>query len=322
MPADDFELGRIYDRDEIFERWGGSRYSGIAPCRETPNVLIFSDPFKGEAFGYIDNLRVEDDGGPLVRYTGEGREGPQKMSKGNAAIQNHVKDGRALRLFEAVGTVKHSAKRLHKYLGEYRFDGFHYAEAPDVNKQLRDVIVFELRPVGVTAEPEIDAALIPPGIIYEDLHSKAQVAEATTSSLIDPEANLVESLVRKASEESEVWRREAHLVDRFKAFLEAQQHEVKRCKIRIADPPTTLLSDLFDVTAQVLYEAKGRADRNSIRLAIGQLFDYQRHLDPKPAALAILLPEAPSPDLQALIESVGITLVYEDNGTFIGWPVT
>jgi hypothetical protein len=81
------------------------------------------------------------------------------------------------------------------------------------------------------------------------------------------------------------------------------------------------LTDLFDVSAKVLYEAKGRVDRNSIRLAIGQLLDYRRHIDPEPEALAILLPKAPHDDLKDLIESVDIKLVFEEDGRFVGWPV-
>ena len=70
----------------------------------------------------------------------------------------------------------------------------------------------------------------------------------------------------------------------------------------------------------VLYEVKSSSSRDSIRFAIGQLFDYRRHLRPEPARLAILLPEAPEKDLRELIESVGISLVYEEGDTFVGRP--
>lgn len=326
MTDPEFELGRIYDRDEIHSNWGGSRYSGIAHSRKTPNVMIFSDPPKGRRYGYIDDLALYDDEGPLVRYTGEGRAGEQKPTNGNAAILNHHEDGRAIRLFEAVGYVNGSSARLHRYLGEYQVDlsNTHiYSEAPDENGELRKVIVFQLRPVGPTVEPSIEMVPVMPGITYTDFHEAAEPepVEVLASKLVEPENNAASAFVRKAIEETVVRRREAELVDRFRALLEADGHEVKRCQIPIPGLNAMLLSDLFDVSDNVLYEAKGQADRNSIRLAIGQLFDYRRYIDPGPAALAILLPEAPHDDLKHLIESVGLELVYEEKGRFVGWPV-
>ncbi|MFC3495010.1 hypothetical protein [Glycomyces rhizosphaerae] len=323
----EFELGRTYDRDEIVENWGGSRYSGIAHSRKTPNVMIFSDPPKGRTYGYIDHLALYDGEGPLVRYTGEGRVDDQKMTPGNAAILNHHEDGRSLRLFEAVGYVGKSAARLHRYLGEYQVDlptTHIISEAPDENGKLRKVIVFQLRPVGPTAEPSVDSMPVVPGISYTDFHSVTEVepVEVITSKLVELENNAASAIVRKAVEETEVRRREAELVDRFRAYLEGEGHEVKRCQIPIPGLNAVLLSDVFDVADKILYEAKGQADRNSIRLAIGQLFDYQRHIDPQPAALAILLPEAPNEDLKSLIASVGIELVFEEDGQFVGWPVS
>jgi hypothetical protein len=324
--APEFELGRIYDRDEIQANWGGSRYSGIAHSKQTPNVMIFSDPPKGRPYGYIDNLALYDDVGPLVHYTGEGRVGDQKLTKGNAAILNHHGDGRAIRLFEAVGYIEGSDARLHKYLGEYQVDlsNTHIVlEAPDENGEPRKVIVFRLRPVGPTAEPSIESVLVPPGITYTDVHEAAgeSVTESIASKLVEPENNVASAFVRKAIEETEIFRREAGLVDRFRAYLEADGHKVKRCQIPIPGLTAVLLSDLFDVSDNILYEAKGKADRNSIRLAIGQLLDYQRHIDPKPSKMAILLPEAPQDDLRQLIKSVGIELVYQEDGQFLGWPV-
>jgi hypothetical protein len=130
----------------------------------------------------------------------------------------------------------------------------------------------------------------------------------------------VKEFLRKATAEAVVERREGALVDRFEAFLGEQQHVAKRWFVSPRGHRSGFQTDLFDVTDHVLYEAKGKADRNSVRMAIGQLFDYRRSIEPTPL-LAILLPEAPKPDVRDLIESVGISLVYEANGSFVGWPV-
>ena len=51
----------------------------------------------------------------------------------------------------------------------------------------------------------------------------------------------------------------------------------------------------------MLYEAKGSAERMSIRLALGQVLDYGRYVEG--SRLAILLPEAPAADLVELLEA-------------------
>ncbi|MFE2520437.1 hypothetical protein [Streptomyces mirabilis] len=70
-----------------------------------------------------------------------------------------------------------------------------------------------------------------------------------------------------------------------------------------------------------LYELKGSSSRNAVRMAIGQLLDYRRHVPPKDARLVVVLPERPEDDLADLIESAGMGLVYEDGDKFVGWPV-
>jgi 5-methylcytosine-specific restriction protein A len=324
----ELELGRLYDRDVLVEVWGGSRYSGIAPSAKTKNVLLFTDPEEGVKHGYVDNLNLYDDVGPLVWYTGAGDDVDQTFVKGsdNYRLLHHRDQGRALRLFQAAGLIEGTQAKWQKYLGEYALDeSTPYFERlmPVKPHGHRIVFVFQLRPVGPVAEPSIDYVTLPRGTVYRELHPapERRAIMKTSCRLVEPERNLGAPIVRRPTEAVEVRRGEAELSDRFRAFLQAQGHNVMRCEIGIAGQVAVLLSDLFDETAKVLYEAKGTAERNAIRLAIGQLFDYRRHAEPRPQALAILLPEAPEADLQDLLESVGIALVYEENGAFVGWPV-
>src|SRR5207245_8149606 len=66
--------------------------------------------------------------------------------------------------------------------------------------------------------------------------------------------------------------------------------------------------DLIDTTAQVIFEAKGTATREAVRMAIGQLADYGRFAPN--AKRAILLPSRPRTDLEALGQSVGIAFTW------------
>jgi hypothetical protein len=90
---------------------------------------------------------------------------------------------------------------------------------------------------------------------------------------------------------------------------------VKGKRIRPPGEYQWLRADLIDVTAAELYEAKGVTTRDSVRLAIGQLYDYSRFVPGH--SVAVLLPTRPSDDLIALLTSLSISCVYESTpGSF------
>jgi 5-methylcytosine-specific restriction protein A len=116
-------------------------------------------------------------------------------------------------------------------------------------------------------------------------------------------------------------RREAELDEQFRAFMEPTGHELLRFQIKIkGQQQSGMLTDLYDKTAHVLYELKASPERNSVRMAIGQLLDYRRHVDPSDPTLAILLPSEPDDDIKALLSDLNIALVYAAGATFTGVP--
>ena len=63
-----------------------------------------------------------------------------------------------------------------------------------------------------------------------------------------------------------------------------------------------------------LIEAKPDADKGSIRIAIGQLFDYARHRTRQPATdLVVLTIPSPAPDYIDLLNDLGITAIWFDD---------
>jgi hypothetical protein len=67
---------------------------------------------------------------------------------------------------------------------------------------------------------------------------------------------------------------------------------------------------------RALIEAKATASRDSIRLAIGQLYDYARFIKPRPA-LALLVGDKPADDLLDLLKERKITPIWQKgNGDF------
>lgn len=135
-------------------------------------------------------------------------------------------------------------------------------------------------------------------------HSRVQVVET------DVEAQNVEEFqVVPPDQVIEANRREQTLVRAYQAHLTDQGHCVKKNSYKQPGYRSPLSCDLIDATDQVLYEAKGDVRRESVRMAIGQLFDY-RQFEPGSMSFAVLLPRKPTEDLIELLHSVGVSAVW------------
>ncbi|TFE55068.1 hypothetical protein E3E14_06010 [Streptomyces sp. ICN441] len=316
--------GEITTRAAMKDVFGGGPQGGIITTTTSPNVLIYTDHDAGAVFGYKDGwLDEEDERGRVFEYTGAGTEGDQtflgRKGVGNKAILQHVDDGNALRLFMAAGKVPGSGTKWQRYVGEFELDAeqpYVIRQALDKHKALRKVIVFRLRPMGPVHHDEHD--VIPKA---EKTVAVPVPADVTTSSMVEPEAHKTGSAKRSAVPKTNVERRESELAEAYEAFLKGLGREVGRFQIKPKGSTSTLLTDLYDATAHVLYEAKGTARRDAVRMAIGQLLDYRRHISPVDPHVAILLPERPQQDLCDLLAAEGIALVYRDGDSFVGGPV-
>ena len=297
-PSWDIDVGEHLTREQRRERFGGALYGGIQPSAQSPNVFVYADPERSAEIYPYDGW-TED--GQTFLYTGEGRHGDQQLTKGNRAILKHQTQGRSLRVFVADGTVEGSNEKRHLYLGEFAVDAdapYTQEPAPDDDGEPRSVYVFRLRPVG-------------------ECLRRPQDASGTGDAPTEPEAQLVDAEQRQqaeyavaGSESKTALRREAELVGRYETYLQGLGHDVGRWRIRPAGELWTLVTDTYDATDEILYEAKGSTTRDAIRRAIGQLFDYRRHIDVDGLELAVLLPSRPSDDLLDLLSSLDIVCVY------------
>ncbi|GAA4506708.1 hypothetical protein GCM10023191_064180 [Actinoallomurus oryzae] len=322
MTDEPIEPGLVTTRSDMKDLFGGSEYSGgIVPSSSTPNVLIYSDPKAGEQSGYFDGWLPDDDYGPLFEYTGHGQEDQTftgTKGNGNRAVLLHIDQGRALRVFKACGTVRGSNTKLQRYIGKFQLDAdqpYVVREAPNKQGKKRRVIVFRMRPDGPYVQ--LDEDTIPTAVETQSLTVPANV---TTAAIVEPETNKKTASQRSASPKTQAERREAKLSDQFQEFMATHGHSMMRFQLQVKGMASTLLTDLYDTTAHVLYELKGSSSRESVRMAIGQLLDYRRHVNPSNPALAILLPEEPHDDLKDLLHAVDVTLVYWDGTTFIDVP--
>ncbi|MFC7406396.1 hypothetical protein [Georgenia alba] len=305
--------GDYLTREERRARYGGALFGGIEPSRKTPNLFVYSDPAAGEAYGY--NFDGWDDVGDVFLYTGEGHFGDQMLRDGNKALLNHKADGRALRLFVADGIVAGTASKNHIYIGEFEIDldaPYIRADAPGTDGEMRSVLVFRLRPVSGALRREKDLSVSTVTNALQDSTKivARNIPDLAVVSHVAPEAIKDDRFDIDSFPGGYGFRREARLVADFRKHLEQQGHEVLRHQITPPDSIGMLYTDLYDALSNVLYEAKGTATREAVRLAIGQLFDYRRYIHPKPQ-LSILLPVDPGRDIIGLLSELGIGCVVQ-----------
>jgi hypothetical protein len=290
IEASEFDLtpGDRLLRKELHERWGGRQQGGISPSRTTPNIFIFWNPAVGEKHGYYDEVRSDG----RFYYTGAGQYGDQRMKDANLALLNHAASGRSVRLFAgAGGEVEYVAE-----LEIDQTDPYYETEAPETDDgPLRRVFVFRF-----------DVLQGSP----RGARSRLEEAFGNTVEDVPVEARWTEKFfVRPSGDEYEAERREQALVLDAQSFLRSRGADVSRLKIVPPGERRPIFCDLFDRTHKVLIEAKGSVTRESIRMAIGQLVDYQRFAPPG-TRLAILLPERPREDLRDLLSAAGVGLIF------------
>lgn len=129
------ELGSVYRRAHLNDRFGGNRMSGIVASPKEPVVLLFHTKEPSQQF-YKDGF--DKDG--IYWYSGEGTRGDMNWTPANRAIRDHMSEGKDLLLFERVQRVNglwclvHTMRYL-KHQEEIR---------PDKEGKSRRAIVFGL----------------------------------------------------------------------------------------------------------------------------------------------------------------------------------
>ncbi|WTO35916.1 hypothetical protein OG399_16720 [Streptomyces achromogenes] len=340
MPSEDLELkpGLETTRLDLAVAFGGpeakkrASQPGIVPMRATNKLFVFSDPHKSKEHGYnFDGWSEGDDLGPVFDYTGTGPIGDQKIDGLNGTLLDHEAQGLELYLFISEGHVKSGGAKKQRFVGQMVVDAVEpYVERWDYDEKgtLRRVFVFRLRPVDLdqtdmrssdAVQPAKKTETVPlpkkpqppkesakPGVKSKktEKHSKSQ----TTAVILGGER-----LVK---------RREGQLVTAFEEHLAQAGHTFGSFQITLEGEPGTLTPDLYDETDHALYEAKGLTTRPNVRMAIGQLADYRRHLkNPTALRVAVLLPSEPTADVKALLKAEGVHLVYRTETGFAGFPL-
>ena len=129
-----FIKGQTYRRRELHEKFGGQQQGGISTPANHKIILLFTGE-SGEQHGYSDSWSQY-----IFFYTGEGQRGDMQFMRGNAAIRDHLKDGKDIHLFAQ------KEKGQVEYIGQMIYKAFHYKDGLDTDGNHRKMIVFELAP--------------------------------------------------------------------------------------------------------------------------------------------------------------------------------
>ncbi|MCS5495625.1 hypothetical protein NY547_00035 [Cnuibacter physcomitrellae] len=292
----DIAVGETRKRRDVHRVYGGQQQQGISTPARSPNILLFTDPDKGRKYGYDAFEGLRDDG--IYSYTGEGRAGPQEMTRGNLAILNSPATGKALRLFRTRGTSA-------TYIGEFVLGDPPYTEQQiqDEKHNPRRGFIFNLAPVewasdqlptyggGALAQADV-IPWTPPA--YDPVSMPASFLEARVGSRIEFE-----------------------LQSYFGSWRERRGSILKRLRIPVNG--SVIVPDFYDETLGEVIEAKKSPARGYVRTAIGQVLDYCNNARQAgySASPAVLLPGRPDADLIDLCKSLGIALYVREMNAFI-----
>lgn len=292
--------GERIKRTRLHEQYGGRRQGGIGTSAQTNNIFLFSST-AGQEFGYVDGWSASRE---FFYYTGEGQEGDQKLIQGNKAVLESISNGKKLHLFDG-------SKGVVTYIGEFLLDKdepYFLNESTDVNQEVRQTIVFKLLPAN-TEQIAKGLGHTQTAPYHREIRDE--------NKLVSIESSNAESFTRPQTKESVSFRTEAKLVEDFRQYLLSQglhSKDIARNKITVPQSFQTLYTDIYIVPSQMLIEVKGVTTRETIRMALGQLMDYERFIDVK--RKAVLVPSKVPTDLVDLLTRHNVDVIYQEKNCF------
>jgi len=300
-----YKPGDRFLRADMHKLVGGSFRHGMTSCSHGEEFLLFHDGKKSRKFGYDVWEGPRPDGS--FKYSGQGTVGDQELTKANAALISAHENMKPIHLIESVDGEC-------SYLGRFIL-GDPYYEIKQVHDisghNLRKMFVFNLLPVEVKKNQSISSG-------------SNQVA-FLEREWIAPESTDLESDITPNSSRT-ITRIENKLQGEFGRFLIDRGHPPKRLEFRMPDSKGILKPDFWVPDLNLIVEAKPSVFREYVRLAIGQVLDYQNlgGLCGIPARPGVLLPGIPPNDMVQLISNLGIALIYKNGSTFemngLPWP--
>lgn len=292
-------------RRAIHAAYGGQWQGGIATPTAIPDILIFTSLKSGADFGYDRFEGLREDGS--YAYTGEGQSGDQQFSRGNKAIRDSARNGRAIRLFRTEGVFA-------EYVGSFTTGTptYELKVIPDKDGHPRRGIIFNLVPV----DAQVNLLSVRGRAAEQDPSRPDYVARDSAWARPDP-SDVALAYLDPEFFDRTMSRVEFQLQLQFGEWLTAAQTPPRKLSLRT--PTTTIEPDFYVPSRRWIVEAKKSTARGYVRTAIGQVLDYV-HIATNAGLLGlspvILLPGTPESDLLELMTRLGITVVIEVDSGF------
>jgi hypothetical protein len=285
-----YSPGDRFKRSEMHELVGGSFRHGMTSCSNGAEFLLFHDAKKSKKFGYDIWEGFQADGS--FHYSGQGTSGDQELTKSNAALITAHDLGKRIHLIESVDGVC-------TYLGRFVLGEPKYFEkmAPDISQaDVRRLYVFNLLPVD--------------GQNSSSTSDYVETVRGVTKNWSAPEFSKI-SYETQSSTNRQLVRAEFELQARFGEFLNTFGHTPYRHEFKIEKKKGSLTPDFWVPCLGIVVEAKPTLERETLRLAVGQVLDYAELSSLEGVGMSpfLLLPDLPSKQLFNWIRSLNIHVV-------------
>lgn len=296
----DIEIGETLENRKAVQArvGGGSMQNGITRVAASDQMLVFTGA-GGSRHGYSKHEGLTSE--QVFRYSGEGQNGDQTLTRNNRFLAESDQSGRPVRVFLARGTVT--------YVGEFVLDRDPYSwerfRDTESNAE-RTGLVFNLLPV------QADTALLDvveaPGASSEVVTSEGTRNQSVRSWSPLDFSSYLSGRTASGEATSAVSRLEFELQTAFGNWLTVKGDAIKW--LRLTEGGVTISPDLYDATSGEVVEAKKSTARAYVRTAIGQVLDYAAVATRAGLVVtpSILVPSRLSPELLDLCGSVGISV--------------
>jgi hypothetical protein len=284
--------GDTIHRSALRKLYGAPRQGALVLAKHGGDLLLFvdrrDDSGRAALAGWVDDA--------CFHFPADLQHRHQKMTEGNRSLAEHRDAGRALRVFQgSTGIVR--------YVGAFEVDAadpWHAGELPGAegDGRGRRVLVFHLRPVGPVINDSSDRVV----------GERPPVAESAPPPPPQPAPPAPPAIADPLRDPQEAERRKRGLVLKYAAAMKAKGYAIDRTWCTVEGEATPIIPDVVDQTRRNLVEGAGTTTRESVRMLIGRLADFGRfHPDHTSVAL---LPERPRTDLEQLLATQGISVVW------------
>ena len=230
MSIDDFSLGHFYKRDDIRKKLQLSNMGGIRVGRKQNIIVLFWNPKEEKTLKKYDDTKnasniyhdYYDQQTGLYNYTGAGQSGDQELSRVNKSLAESKENNIPVYLFR-----QYIPKENLEFLGQVELTTIKKSRQPDENDIMRNVFIFELKPIGKSL-PHSDFSETE--ALSRQLEEPLQKARGELDEIEKPDKKTIEKNIKKLNDEIEKQEKKEVNIPRNKTGFERFKKMVTEIK--------------------------------------------------------------------------------------------